>query len=106
TVVVEMFVRHLKQKAEAFLGAPIERVVHGRPVHFVDGDDAADARAEGVLRDIATRVGFSDVRFVYEPIAAARHYEATATREELVLVGDIGGGTSDIAVIRVGPERR
>jgi hypothetical chaperone protein len=106
TVVVEMFVRHLKQKAEAFLGAPIEGVVHGRPVHFVDGDDAADARAEGVLRDIATRVGFKDVRFVYEPIAAARHYEATATREELVLVGDIGGGTSDIAVIRVGPDRR
>jgi hypothetical chaperone protein len=46
------------------------------------------------------------VVFEYEPIAAAYHYEETATREELVLVADIGGGTSDFTVIRIGPERR
>ena len=80
--------------------------MHGRPVRFVDGDDAADARAERVLEDIARRAGFRDIRFVYEPIAAAYHYEETATREELVLVADIGGGTSDFTVIRIGPERR
>jgi hypothetical chaperone protein len=106
TAVVEMFVRHLKAKAEAYLGEAIGTVVHGRPVRFVDGDTAADARAEAVLGDIARRAGFTDIRFVYEPIAAARHYEATVGREELVLVADIGGGTSDIAVIRVGPDRR
>ena len=66
-----MFVRHLKVKAEAFLGQEISAVVHGRPVRFVDGDDAADAKAQKTLRDIARRVGFREVTFVYEPIAAA-----------------------------------
>jgi hypothetical chaperone protein len=106
TEVVELFVRHLKQRAEEFAGHEIAQVVHGRPVRFVDGDDAADAKAQKVLEDIAHRVGFRDVVFEYEPIAAAYHYEETATREELVLVADIGGGTSDFTVIRIGPERR
>jgi hypothetical chaperone protein len=106
TEVVEMFVRHLKSKAEAFAGHEITQVVHGRPVRFVDGDDAADARAENVLKDIAHRVGFRDVIFEYEPIAAAYHYEETVAGEELVLIADIGGGTSDFSVIRIGPDRR
>ncbi len=106
TEVIEMFIRHLKARAEAFAGEEIACVVHGRPVRFVDGDDAADARAESVLADIARRAGFREVLFEYEPIAAAYHYEETAAREELVLVADIGGGTSDFTVIRIGPERR
>jgi hypothetical chaperone protein len=104
--VVELFVRHLKDKAEAFAGQEITAVVHGRPVRFVDGDDDADRRAEAVLEAIARRVGFRDVVFVYEPIAAAHHYEQTVQAEELVLIADIGGGTSDFSVVRLGPQRR
>jgi hypothetical chaperone protein len=104
--VVEHFVRHLKHKAEAFAGREIASVVHGRPVRFVDGDDRADARAQDVLEAVARRVGFRDVRFVYEPIAAAHHYEQSVQREELVLIADIGGGTSDFSVVRIGPQRR
>lgn len=106
TSVIETFIRHLKGQGEAFLGEEIMQVVHGRPVHFVDGDAAADSRAEATLEGIAKRAGFREVHFVYEPIAAAYHYEETARREELVLVADIGGGTSDFSVIRIGPERR
>jgi len=105
TEVVELFIRHLKSKAEDFAGAAIDQVVHGRPVRFTEHDDAAEARAQTVLEDIARRAGFRDVSFVYEPIAAAYHYEETVSREELVLVADIGGGTSDFTVIRVGPAR-
>jgi hypothetical chaperone protein len=101
--VVEIFVRHLKGKAEAFAGQEINSVVHGRPVRFVDDDDRADARAQEVLEGIARRAGFRDVTFVYEPIAAAHHYEQTVQGEELVLIADIGGGTSDFSIIRVGP---
>jgi hypothetical chaperone protein len=104
--VVELFVRHLKLKAEAFAGQEITTVVHGRPVRFVDDDDKADARAQEVLESIARRVGFRHVAFVYEPIAAAHHYERTVQREELALIADIGGGTSDFSVIRVGPQHR
>ena len=104
--VVELFVRHLKHKAEAFAGQEIASVVHGRPVRFVDDDDTADARAQAVLEAIARRAGFRDVAFVYEPIAAAHHYEQTVQSEELALIADIGGGTSDFSVIRVGPQHR
>jgi hypothetical chaperone protein len=102
TKVVEIFVRHLKHKAEAFAGQEIAAVVLGRPVRFVDDDDSADARAQDVLEAIAKRAGFRDVAFVYEPIAAAHHYEQTVQREELALIADIGGGTSDFSIIRVG----
>ena len=104
--VVEIFVRQLKHKAEAFAGQEITAVVHGRPVRFVDDDDKADARAQAVLEEIARRVGFRDVAFVYEPLAAAHHYEQTVQSEELVLIADIGGGTSDFSVVRVGPQHR
>lgn len=106
TEVVEIFIRHLKQKAEVFAGETISCVVHGRPVRFVEDDDAADAKAQAVLAAIARRAGFREVGFVYEPIAAAYHYEETATAEAIVLIADIGGGTSDFSVIRIGPERR
>jgi hypothetical chaperone protein len=104
--VVEIFVRHLKHQAEAFAGQEIAAVVHGRPVRFVDDDDTADRRAQAVLETIARRVGFREVSFVYEPIAAAHHYEQTIEGEELVLVADIGGGTSDFSVIRLSPQHR
>ncbi len=106
TEVIEIFVRHLKSKAEAFAGHEITSVVHGRPVRFVDDDDTADQRAQDQLEAIARRAGFRDVAFVYEPIAAAHHYEQTVQREELVLIADIGGGTSDFSILRVGPQHR
>jgi hypothetical chaperone protein len=62
--------------------------------------------AQDALAEAARAVGFTDVRFQFEPIAAAFHYEERIEREELVLVADIGGGTSDFSVVRVGPGRR
>jgi hypothetical chaperone protein len=106
THVVEIFVRNLKAKAEEFAGQEIGSVVMGRPVRFVDDDDQADARAQSVLERVARQAGFREITFAYEPIAAAHHYEQTAPREELVLIADIGGGTSDFSIVRVGPERR
>ena len=83
----------------------ITSVVLGRPVHFVDDNPAQDAKAERVLLDIAHAQGFRDVAFQYEPIAAALHYEQGIRAEELVLIVDIGGGTSDFSIVRVSPER-
>ncbi|MBL0898128.1 MAG: Hsp70 family protein [Reyranella sp.] len=103
--VVGIFVRHLKRQAETFAGQEIVTAVLGRPVRF-DDDDRADARAQEVLEGIAREAGFRNISFVYEPVAAAHDYEQTATREELVLIADIGGGTSDFSVVRLGPERR
>lgn len=100
--VIGRFVGHLR----GCLPAPLPAVVMGRPVHFVDDDAAGDARAEAVLAEIAREAGFAEVSFQFEPIAAALHYETSITAEELVLVVDIGGGTSDVSLVRVGPDRR
>ncbi|HYE48801.1 MAG TPA: Hsp70 family protein, partial [Azospirillaceae bacterium] len=103
--VIALVVRHLKAKAEAAAGRPIDAVVHGRPVHFVDGNPAADARAQAALEEIARGCGFRHVSFQYEPIAAALHYESQIAAEEVALIADIGGGTSDFSIVRLSPER-
>ena len=103
--IVTAYLAHLKRRAEATAQAPIARVVLGRPVFFVDDDAAADAKAQSSLRTAAQRAGFREIEFQYEPIAAAFDYEQGTEREEKVLVADIGGGTSDFSIVRVGPGR-
>ncbi len=106
TDVIAIFVTHLKRCAEAAAGMPLERAVLGRPVFFVDDDPRADLIAQQQLEAAARSVGFRDIHFQYEPIAAAFDYESHLTEEGLVLVADIGGGTSDFSLVRVGPQRR
>lgn len=103
--VISGYLRRLKVLAEAAAGHSLERVVLGRPVFFVDGDPERDAQAQAALLAAATQVGFAEVEFQFEPIAAALDYEGKINREQLVLVADIGGGTSDFALVRVGPRR-
>jgi len=103
--VVAIYLAHLKRRAEAEAGATIGRAVLGRPVFFVDDDPARDAQAERALRHAARRAGFAEIEFEYEPIAAAFDYEQGVRGEEKVLVADIGGGTSDFSIVRVGPAR-
>jgi hypothetical chaperone protein len=74
-------------------------------VHFVDNDDEADRHAETALRAIATKVGFKEISFQYEPVAAAFDFERQIDRERVALIADIGGGTSDFTVVRLSPAR-
>ena len=104
--VVTGYLRRLKTLAEAQAGHAVSRVVLGRPVFFVDDDPARDAQAAAALETAARAVGFSEVLFQFEPIAAALDHESHIDREQLVLVADIGGGTSDFSLVRVGPSRR
>ena len=104
--VVAGYVRHLKARAEATLGRTIDAAVIGRPVYFVDDDDERDTAARAHLEDAARRAGFRRIEFQFEPIAAAFDYERQVQAEQRVLVADIGGGTSDFSVVRVGPLRR
>ncbi|MFP3605712.1 Hsp70 family protein [Paraburkholderia sp. SIMBA_053] len=105
TDVIAIFLDHLKRSAEKSAGAPIDRAVLGRPVFFVDDDPRADQMAQKQLEAAARAVGLRDIHFQFEPIAAAFDYESRLAREGLVLVADIGGGTSDFSLVRVGPER-
>ncbi|MAF06040.1 MULTISPECIES: Hsp70 family protein [unclassified Herbaspirillum] len=102
---LSQFIGELKQRAERAAGTSFSKVVLGRPVHFVDEDAAADQLAQDTLEEIARDVGFKDIAFQFEPIAAAFDYESRIDKEELVLIVDIGGGTSDFSLVRLSPER-
>jgi len=104
-MLLTQFIGELKVRAEQAAGREFTSAVFGRPVHFVDGNEEADILAEDTLYEIAQSVGFRDIDFQFEPIAAAFDYEAQLTREELVLIVDIGGGTSDFSLVRLSPER-
>ncbi|MBI5918604.1 MAG: Hsp70 family protein [Nitrosomonadales bacterium] len=102
---LSQFIAELKRRAETTAGRPFDQVVIGRPVFFVDEDTAADRKAQDTLEAIVRATGFREVSFQYEPIAAAYHYESQIAREELVLIADIGGGTTDFSLIRLSPQR-
>lgn len=102
---IAVFLKSLRTRAMESLGKDLDEVVMGRPARF-SIDPKADAFAEERLKKAAELAGFTQVSFLIEPIAAALAYEATLTRDELVLVADFGAGTSDLTLMWLGPTRR
>ena len=101
--IISKFIKHLKDSAEKQIKKELTGVVLGRPVHFQDFSPDSDVKAESLLRKIAYNLGFKDIYFQYEPIAAAYSHERNVKREVLAFVVDVGGGTSDFSIIRLGP---
>ena len=99
------YVGELKGRAETDLGQELDSVVLGRPVHYVDDDPIADRKAQDQMEQTVRAKGFRHIAFQFEPIAAALDYEQQVTKEELGLVVDLGGGTSDFSVVCVSPHR-
>ena len=94
----------LRLNAERQFGQPIRDAVVGRPVRFVGAESVEDDDfAVERLRQAFLQAGFESVSFEMEPIAAAYAYESTLDRDELILIGDFGGGTSDFSLLHVGP---
>ena len=104
---IARILRDLREKAEAQFGARVDSAVVGRPVRFVGADTVDDSDfAEGRLREAFRIAGFQNIEFELEPVAAAHYYESTLDHDELILIGDFGGGTSDFSLLRVGPDIR
>ncbi|MEH6577756.1 MAG: molecular chaperone [Amphritea sp.] len=96
---------NIKTRAEANLDREITETVIGRPINFnTRGGEKSNIQAEGILRRAASRAGFKHIEFQFEPVAAGLDFESTLTSEKNVLVVDIGGGTSDCSLIRMGPK--
>ena len=94
----------LRRHAERQFHAGISYAMAGRPVRFVGAETAEDeAFALGRLREAFAAAGFERIDFEMEPVAAAYAYEATLDHDELILIGDFGGGTSDFSLLHVGP---
>jgi len=104
---IARILQDLREQAEDQFGVKIKSAVVGRPVQFVGADNDEDNKyAEHRLAEAFGAAGFDSVEFELEPVAAARYYESTLDRDELILIGDFGGGTSDFSLLRVGPTIR
>ena len=107
TELMTMLLIDIRGRAEEQMGALGGRIVVGRPVHFTNADtEEDDAFAEARLGASLRAAGWDDVQFEFEPVAAAYYYEQTLDHDELVLIADFGGGTSDFSLIEVGPTKR
>ncbi|MDP2561655.1 molecular chaperone [Psychrobium sp. 1_MG-2023] len=96
---------HVKQATELSLQREVTQTVIGRPINFqgLRGEES-NQQALTILTNAATRAGFKDVEYQYEPVAAGFEFEATLAKESRVLVVDIGGGTTDISMLLMGPQ--
>jgi hypothetical chaperone protein len=98
---VAEYLRAVRRASGMDLGS---RAVIGRPVRYWGARDEHDeARALERMRAALAGSGFAEVVFEFEPVAAALRYASTLDHEELILVADFGGGTSDFSLARVGP---
>lgn len=101
---ISRILKDLRLAAEEQWGRKIHSAVVGRPVRFVGSNsDEDDDFAVSRLRMAFQHAGFEQVEFELEPVAAAWAYESTLDRDQLILIGDFGGGTSDFSLLRVGP---
>ena len=102
-----IFLRDLRKAAEEQFGAFTGPVVVGRPVRYANANNEEDSEfALRRIRIALEKAGIGPVEFEYEPVAAAYFYASTLDHEELIVIGDFGGGTSDFSLLRVGPRER
>ena len=101
--IIASFLKEIKFRAENQINAELDSVVLGRPVHYQLNDSIADIRAEQEMRKIAELIGFKNIVFQYEPIAASFAHEQMLEENKIALVADLGGGTSDFTIIHLGP---
>jgi hypothetical chaperone protein len=104
---ITIMLRDLRLQAEEQIGVFAGPIVVGRPVRYSNADTEEDNQfALDRLKRALEKAGIGPVIFEYEPVAAAYFYESTLDHEELILIGDFGGGTSDFSLLRVGPSSR
>ncbi len=103
--IVACMMSNVKKLTEKALQKEVTQTVIGRPINFqgLHGEES-NRQAISVLTNAAKRVGFKDVEFQYEPVAAGFEFEASLDKETKVLVVDIGGGTSDCSMLLMSPE--
>jgi hypothetical chaperone protein len=97
----------VRAAASRQFGIDIRHATVGRPVRFVGAATIEDDHyAEDRLADAFSLAGFDSIAFELEPVAAAHAYESALDHDELILIGDFGGGTSDFSLVSVGPTVR
>jgi hypothetical chaperone protein len=99
---IGLFLLELKKRAEAVLKTKVTKAVIGRPARY-SMDPAADEFAIHRMKKAAEYAGFTDIKFVPEPLAAALEFRRGIHQDKLILIGDFGGGTSDFTIMKITP---
>ena len=104
---ITIMLRDIRIQSEDQIGPFDGPIAVGRPVRYSNADTEQDNQfaLERLTRSL-TKAGIGPVIFEYEPVAAAFFYESTLDHDELILIGDFGGGTSDFSALRVGQSAR
>ncbi|NKF50481.1 molecular chaperone [Shewanella sp. WXL01] len=107
--IVTLMMQYVKQRVDKLLNQKglgvASHAVIGRPVNFQGiGGEQSNKQAEAILTTAAKRAGFKEVSFLFEPLAAGMDYEGQLEQDKTVLVVDVGGGTTDCSVVRMGPK--
>src|SRR5262245_42318851 len=104
---ITIMLRDIRIQSEDQIGPFDGPIAVGRPVRYSNADTEEDNQfaLERLTRSL-TKAGIGPVIFEYEPVAAAFFYESTLDHDELILIGDFGGGTSDFSALRVGQSAR
>ena len=104
STVVEKMLAFIKHETEYVKGIELEQLVIGRPVNFhgLQGNDG-NKQALQIIEKAAKKVGFKEIEFLMEPVAAAYDYERQLTQDKVVLILDLGGGTTDCSMLKLGP---
>lgn len=102
--IVTAMMMAVKQAGESHLQREINQAVIGRPVNFQGrGGEDSNQQAERILQQAARRAGFKQTELLFEPLAAGIDFETTLKQDQTVLVVDVGGGTTDCSVVKMGP---
>ncbi len=99
---VGLFLLEIKKRTEKIHGEKIDKILLGRPAQYSE-DVSADKLAVYRMQKAAEIAGFKETYFFEEPLAAALDFKSTLTDWKTILVVDLGGGTSDFTVMKIGP---
>jgi hypothetical chaperone protein len=103
STLVGRFLKEMKLRADTAVGRDVESVVLGRPALY-SANPEEDKLAQDRMLKAAHFAGFKHVEFYPEPLAAAYAFRKNLKEEKLVLVVDLGGGTSDFTILTLGPK--
>ena len=90
-----MILQKLKADAEAYLGDKVTEAVITVPAYFNDSQRQA-TKAAGEI------AGLNVLRIINEPTAASLAYGLDKSKDEIIAVYDLGGGTFDISILEIG----
>ena len=94
---ISYILAELKCMAEDFFKQDISDAVIAIPSHF-------DLNQRRAILEAANIAGINVVRLLNEATATAITYSTKNTKEQVVMIVDIGGGTTDISVVEIGSD--